>query len=72
MAIKALVKIGACAVIGFSLSPIFAASATVSNEEIALSLATLLRSSRAVVSDKQKHINNPAIGHKGLIPKGAD
>ena len=38
----------------------------VSNEEIALSLSTLLRSARAVVSNKQKHINNPDIGDKGL------
>ncbi len=38
----------------------------VSNEEIALSLSTLLRSARAVISDKQKHINNPDIGDKGL------
>ncbi len=38
----------------------------VSNEEIALSLSTLLRSARAVISNKQKHINNPDIGDKGL------
>ena len=37
-----------------------------SNEEIALSLSTLLRSARAVISNKQKHINNPEIGDKGL------
>ncbi len=37
-----------------------------SHEEIALSLSTLLRSARAVISDKQKHINNPEIGDKGL------
>ena len=37
-----------------------------SHEEIALSLSTLLRSARAVISDKQKHINNPDIGDKGL------
>jgi threonine aldolase len=36
------------------------------NEEIAVSLSTLLRSARAVISDKQKHINNPEIGDKGL------
>ncbi len=38
----------------------------VSHEEIALSMSTLLRSARAVISDKQKHINNPEIGDKGL------
>ncbi len=38
----------------------------VSHEEIALSMSTLLRSARAVISDKQKHINNPDIGDKGL------
>ena len=37
-----------------------------SDEEIAVSLATFLRSARAVISDKQKHINNPEIGDKGL------
>ncbi len=37
-----------------------------SDEEVAVSLATLLRSARAVISDKQKHINNPEIGDKGL------
>ena len=37
-----------------------------SDEEIALSLATMLRSARSVISDKQKHINNPDIGDKGL------
>ncbi len=37
-----------------------------SDEEIAVSLATLLRSARAVISDKQKHINNPEIGDKEL------
>ena len=37
-----------------------------SDEEIALSLSTLLRSARAVISNKQKHINNADIGDKGL------
>ena len=36
------------------------------NEEIALSLATLLRSARAVISDNQKHINDASKGDKGL------
>ena len=35
-------------------------------EEIALSLATLLRSARAVISKNQKHINDPSVGDKGL------
>ena len=35
-------------------------------EEIALSLATLLRSARAVISDNQAHINGASIGDKGL------
>lgn len=42
------------------------AASTAGDEEIALSLATLLRSARAVISDKQTHINNPEIGDKGL------
>jgi len=66
MQLKSLANIAACAVITIAMLPTFTASASVSNEEIALSLATLLRSSRAVVSDKQKHINNAEIGHKGL------
>ncbi len=36
------------------------------DEEVALSLASLLRASRAVISKNQKHINNPCIGDKGL------
>ncbi len=36
------------------------------DEEIALSLATLLRASRAVISKNQKHINDPKVGDKGL------
>ena len=36
------------------------------NEEVALSLATLLRSARAVISDNQKHINDASKGDKGL------
>ncbi len=46
--------------------PVLSAAAAVSDEEIAVSLATLLRSARAVISDKQKHINNPEIGNKEL------
>ncbi|MBL4906923.1 MAG: hypothetical protein JKX94_05670, partial [Sneathiella sp.] len=37
-----------------------------SNEEIALNLATLLRSARAVISDNQKLINDASKGDKGL------
>lgn len=36
------------------------------DEEIAGSLATLLRSARAVISKNQKHINDPNVGDKGL------
>jgi hypothetical protein len=42
------------------------ALAASSNEEIAVSLATLLRSSRAVISKNQKHINNSTVGDKGI------
>ena len=49
---------------------LFAGSATslaaVSDEEVAVSLATLLRASRAVISKNQKHINDPSVGDKGL------
>ena len=37
-----------------------------SDEEIAVSVATLLRSARAVISQKQKHINDPDVGDKGV------
>ena len=43
-----------------------AISATEDNEAIALSLATLLRSARAVISQQQKHINDASVGHKGV------
>jgi hypothetical protein len=36
------------------------------NEAIALSMATLLRSARAVISNKQKHINDASVGDKGV------
>lgn len=42
------------------------ASAETNQEEIALSMASLLRSARAVVSDNQALINDPNIGDKGL------
>lgn len=42
------------------------AMAAKSNEEIALNMATLLRSARAVVSDNQKLINDASKGDKGL------
>lgn len=62
---KAAVKVLALAM-GLSVGMSNVAWTKVSNEEIALSLSTLLRSARAVISDKQKHINNPDIGDKGL------
>lgn len=43
-----------------------AGSAAETDEEIALSVATLLRSARAIISDKQAHINDPNVGDKGL------
>lgn len=48
----------------FSLS--FQPAHAETDEEIAISVATLLRSARAVISDRQKHINNPDIGDKGV------
>ncbi|MCZ6466616.1 MAG: DUF3365 domain-containing protein [Alphaproteobacteria bacterium] len=42
------------------------AHAAVSNEDVALSLATLLRSARAVISKNQKLINDETKGDKGL------
>ncbi|PCI64131.1 MAG: histidine kinase [Kordiimonadales bacterium] len=35
-------------------------------EQVALNLVTLLRSARAVISDNQGHINDAALGDKGL------
>lgn len=48
------------------LSSVPAANAAETDEEIAASVATLLRSARAVISDKQTHINDAAVGNKGL------
>ena len=42
------------------------AFAAVSKEDIAVSMATLLRSARAVISDNQKLINDASKGDKGL------
>lgn len=42
------------------------AIASTSNEDIAVSLATLLRSARAVISKNQKHINDAKVGDKGI------
>ncbi len=36
------------------------------DEEIAKDMATLFRSARAVIGKHQKHINDPAVGDKGL------
>ncbi len=66
MRAKRFFHLAACAVLVTGLLPILSAGAAVSDEEIALSLATLLRSARAVISDKQKHINNPDVGDKGV------
>lgn len=57
-----LVTLVGASIIG--LGPV--SSAIDANEKITLSMATMLRSARAVISDKQKHINNAAIGDKGL------
>ena len=62
---KAAVKMLALA-IALSIGTSNIAWTKESDEEIALSLSTLLRSARAVISNKQKHINNPDIGDKGL------
>lgn len=43
-----------------------AVSAAEDNEAIAKSMAALLRSARAVISSKQKHINDASVGHKGV------
>ncbi len=62
---KAAVKIFALAM-ALSIGTSNVAWTIEGHEEIALSLSTLLRSARAVISNKQKHINNPEIGDKGL------
>lgn len=64
-------KIALGAVLGAFCISLFAGagqviSATTDNEEIALNMATLLRSARAVISKNQKLINDPAKGDKGL------
>ena len=50
-------------VLSLSIHPVHASK---TNEEIAISVATLLRSARAVISDRQQHINDPDIGDKGV------
>ncbi len=46
-----------------------ATGAASDNEDIALSLATLLRAARAVISEQQDNINDAEIGDKGLGPE---
>lgn len=56
-------------VAGISLSSLETSVAAAENEtefEIAIDLATMLRSARSVIAENQKLINNPAIGDKGL------
>ncbi len=59
-----------CLAAAVSITLLFAGNPTsraaTADAEIALSLATMLRSARAVISAKQKHINDPKIGDKGL------
>ena len=58
--------------VAFGIMFVFAIFATAqpvkaaTDEETALSLATLLRASRAVIGKNQKHINDPNVGDKGL------
>ncbi len=64
-------KIAAAAVLAAFCLSLFVgvgkiASAGVSKEDIALSMAALLRSARAVVSDNQSLVNNPDKGDKGF------
>ena len=66
MFLRSLRRFGACTLVVVAMLPVSVAGAAVSNEEVAMSLATLLRSARAIISDKQKHINNPDVGDKGF------
>lgn len=50
----------------FSVPQPLAAAEAEENLEIALNLATMLRSARSVIAENQKLINDPAIGDKGL------
>ena len=69
---KLLTKTKRWMLVGFGIMFVFGIFATsqpvqaATDEEIALSLATLLRASRAVISKNQKHINDPSVGDKGL------
>ena len=53
-----------CALMTTVSFPAFAAT----DEEIAKDMATLFRSARAVITKNQAHINDPAVGDKGLTP----
>ena len=55
-----------CAVAGLILSPTGGSFAATEDEEIALNLANLLRSGRAVIAAQQDLINDPSGGDKGL------
>ena len=54
--------IGITAGTGIGSAPAYAET----DEEIAVSLSSLLRASRAVISKNQKHINDANVGDKGL------
>lgn len=60
--LSAMIAIGATA----GLAAGSAAYASEDKETVALSLANLLRAARAVISDKQTHINNHIIGFKDV------
>lgn len=53
-----------CALLTAVSTPAFADE----NEDIAKEMATLFRSARAVITKNQAHINDPAVGDKGLGP----
>lgn len=67
---------GRAAIVAFSVAALVlysshaaATDAESSDEQLAASLAELLRAARGVISAKQDLINNPAIGDKGLTGK---
>ena len=53
--------------LAFALAfPPLPAQASTDDLEVALGLATMLRSARTVIAVNQDHINDPAVGDKGL------
>jgi len=69
MIMTLLLRLFAVFLTGISLSALHGPASAAENDpefEIAIDLATMLRSARSIIAQNQKLINDPAIGDKGL------